>query len=491
MKIKIRNRNNLKATVISYFRKKGLPVRPALTFADVVIMDRFSDIRSRSDISNLQTRLAKDVWLNIPIVSANMDTVTDSKMAIALARLGGFGFIHQFFSLEERREEVSKVKRADNAIIDDPVKIGVSAALGKAKQLMADYGISSVLVVDENGKLCGILTSRDYRFRNGDFTPIKSIMTPMPLITAPPNITRLEAEALLEKNKIEKLPLIDEDGKPVGLITAKDILKEESYPYAVRDTKGRLCVGVTIRLNANYLHEAEILLQAGADILLLDTARANSKIARDAIIETKKAFPDSHLAVGNIDTPEAADMLIKAGADCLKIGIGPGSVCKTREVAGVGIPQITAIASCAAIGKKEKIPLIADGGIRNGSDLSKALVAGANAVMIGSLFAGTDESPGELHPDANQQYKIYRGSASLEHQFERIEFGSLDAIRMPEGEPRRIPYIGSVKTVIEGLLSGLRSSMSYVGARNLEEFWEKGKFVWQTLAGHEEGKPKM
>jgi IMP dehydrogenase len=485
------NNRRLKALIGKYFSKKGLPKRPALTFDDVVILDRFSDIRSRSDILNLKTRLAKNVCLNIPIVSANMDTVTNSKMAITLARLGGLGFIHQFFSLNERAEEVNKVKRADNAIIDDPVKIGISATLGEAKELMAGFGISSILVVDENNKLAGILTSRDYRFKHNGNIGVKTVMTPMPLITASPALSRPEIEKLLEKHKIEKLPLIDKNGAPVGLITAKDMLKERSYPNAIRDEKGRLCVGATLRLNADYLHETETLINAGADVLLLDTARANSGLARDAVISIKKNFPHVPLVVGNIDTPEAANMLIKAGADCLKIGIGPGSACKTREVAGVGIPQITAIASCAAISKKGGIPLIADGGIRNGSDLSKALVAGVNVVMIGSLFAGTDESPGELFRDANQQWKIYRGSASLEHQFDRIEFGSLDAIKSPEGVPRRILYTGSIKTVIDELLDGLRSSMSYVGARNLNEFGKKGKFVWQTTSGHEEGKPRI
>jgi len=481
----------LKLLVKKYLKKKGLPEQPALTFSDVVIQDNFSSIRSRSDILNLKTRLAADIWLNIPIVSANMDTVTDSKMAIALARLGGLGFIHQFFSLENRVKEVAKVKRADNAVIEHPEKIKRSATLDKAKKIMEKCGFSSILVVDENNKLAGILTSRDYRFKNNGRIRVESIMTPMSLITAGPDITRQEAEALMEKHKIEKLPLINENGEVVGLITAKDMLKEKSYPNAVRDSKGRLRVGVTIRLNADYIHEAEELIASGADVLLLDTARANSKLALDATVEIKKKFPKIALVVGNIDTPEAAMMLIKAGADCLKVGIGPGSVCKTREVAGVGIPQLSAIACCAAIAKKKNIPLIADGGIKNGADLSKALVAGANAVMIGGLFAGTDESPGEFFRDANQQWKIYRGSASLEHQFDRIEFGSLDTMRTPEGVPRRIPYTGSVKNAIEELLDGLRSSMSYVGAHNLNEFWEKGKFIWQTVSGYEEGKPRI
>lgn len=483
-------RKDIESLIRKYFRKKGLPQKIALTFNEVIIRDKFSSIRSRSEILNLKTRLSADVSLNIPVVSANMDTVTNSKMAVALARLGGIGFIHQFFSIDERAREIGTVKRADNAVIEQPIRIKKTATLATAKKMMAKYGISSILAVDENNKLAGILTARDYRFKNGDKIRVDSIMTPVPLITAPPNITRREAELLFEKNKIEKLPLIDGSGAVAGLITAKDIMKEKSYPFACRDLKGRLRVGATLRLNADYLYESEALLRAGADILLLDTARANSELTANATTAIKNKFPEVPLIVGNIDTPEAAAMLIEAGADCLKIGIGPGSACKTREVAGIGIPQLYAVVSCAAIAKKKNIPLIADGGIRSGADLSKALAAGANAVMIGGLFAGTDESPGELFRDANQQWKIYRGSASLEHQFDRIEFGSLDKIRSPEGVPRRILYTGSVKTVIDELLDGLRSSMSYVGAANLEEFWEKSEFLWQTSGGYEEGKPR-
>ncbi len=373
--------SKLNALVRSYFKKKGLPLQPALTFADVVIKDNFSEIGSRSDISNLKTKLVRNIYLNIPIVSANMDTVTDARMAIALAKLGGLGFIHQFFSLEERMSQVSKVKNF----------------------------------------------SEDLKGFNASTDPV-----------------------------------------------------------------GRLLVGVAIRLNSDYLKEIEGLLGAEVDVILLDTARANSKRVQEAVRKIKSQFPDIPLVVGNIDTSEAAEMLIKAGADCLKVGIGPGSACKTREATGVGIPQITAVASCAAVARKYGVPIIADGGIKGGADLSKALVAGANSVMIGSLFAGTAESPGDLiDGEGKLLYKLYRGSASKEHQIDRVSSGSLDKVRHSEGVSRRVLYTGSINLVIDELLGGLRSSMSYVGARDLDEFWKLGKFVWQTNSGYVEGKPQI
>ncbi|MBI3046359.1 MAG: IMP dehydrogenase [Candidatus Harrisonbacteria bacterium] len=481
---------NLEAAVRRYFKTKGLPLQPALTFADVAIKDNFSAIDSRSDIKNLKIRLAGEICLNMPIVSANMDTVTDSRMAIALARLGGLGFIHQFFSLEERIKEVAKVKRADNALIEDPVTILNTATLGEAKERMAEYKISSILVVDEFSRLWGILTSRDYRFQYDDGLLIEKIMSWMPLVIAAPNITRDEALKIMDKERIEKLPLIDNRGLLKGLITSKDILKEKEFLQAVRDRRGKLMVGAAVQLNADYLAEAEQLLKAGTDVILLDVARANAKRVKEAVQKIKSRFPKAPLVVGNIDTPEAALMLIQAGADCLKVGVGPGSACKTRETTGVGLPQLMAVVSCAAVAKKYGVSLIADGGIRSGANLAKAFVAGADAVMIGSLFAGTDESPGEIFQDEGRRWKMYRGSASAEHQFDRMESGSLDGMRTPEGVPRRIPYTGLVKSVVEELLGGLRSSMSYVGAHDLNEFWKLGKFVWQSRSGYEEGKPQ-
>lgn len=481
---------SIKNLIKKYFQRKSLPLDIGLTFSDVVIKDNFSEIDSRSDIKNLKSKLTRDTYLNIPIVSANMDTVTDSRMAIALARLGGLGFLHQFFSLEERIREVEKVKRADNAVIDDPLVILPNITLKEAKEIMARYQLSSALVVNENRKLLGILTSRDYYFKTDDNALVSKIMKPMPLIVAHPGITKKEAIRIFDQSKFEKLPIVDKGNRVVGLMCVKDISKGKVFPNALRDKKGRLMVGAAVRLNADYLEEARLLLKAGTDVILLDTARANSKRVQGAVKNIKNKFPKAPLVVGNIDTSEAALMLIKAGADCLKVGIGPGSACKTREATGVGIPQITAVASCAAVAKKYDVPIIADGGIKGGNDLSKVLVAGANAVMVGSLFAGTDESPGEVFMDGGQRYKIYRGSASAEHQFDRLKSGSLDGMRAPEGVPRRVLHTGPLALTVGELIGGLRSCMSYVGAKDLDSYWKLSVFVRQSNAGHEEGKPQ-
>ncbi len=486
----INQKSDILEWVKNYFKNKNLPERPALSFTDVAIEDNYSSIGSRSDIRNLRTHLAKNIYLNAPVVSANMDTVTNAKMAIALARLGGLGFIHQFFPLDERIAQVKKVKRADNALIKNPLTILTGATLREAQLRMMEYQVSSVLVIDEDNRLLGILTTRDYKFKDDDNLIVDNVMKKMPLVTGTPHTKKKDAELIFDKNKLEKLPLVDKDGKLCGLMTAKDILKEKEFPNAARDKDWKLMVGAAIRLNDDYLDETRSLLEAGADVILLDTARANSKIVCDAVIKIKEEFPDCPLVVGNIDTAEAAYMLIQAGADCLKIGIGPGSACKTRVATGVGSPQLYAVARCAAVAKEYNIPIIADGGIRSGGDLSKAIVAGANLVMMGSLLSGTDESPGDIFLDAGKRYKMYRGSASAEHQYDRMKTGSLDGMRPAEGIPRRVPYSGSVNGIIFELLGGLRSSMSYVGARDLNEFWEMGKFIWQTNSGHEEGKPK-
>ena len=477
--------------VKSYFEKKGLPWRPALTFSDVSIITKFSDVSRRSDLNNFRVNLSKNFVLNIPVVSANMEDVTGAKMAIALARLGGLGFIHQFFPIEERVRRVEKVKRADNALIENPVKILDTANFSEAKQLMKTYDVSSVLVVDCYNNLLGIITSRDYRFKNDDFLPVRSVMKPMPLVVAGLNISREEAEEVLDRLKIEKLPLVDDKNKLAGLITARDMLKEKEFPNALRDKKGRLCVGAAVGVSGNYLSEAEKLLAAGADVILVDTARAGSVVAAEAVRAIREKFPEAVIAVGNIDNPEHVPILVKVGADCIKIGVGPGARCKTRVVAGVGAPQIYAVSACSAIAKQLGVSIIADGGIRDSGDFAKALVAGADAVMIGSLLAGTDEAPGLLIRKENRLEKQYRGSASREYQSERKQRGTLGEIKNPEGESAPVPYAGSVSDVIGGLIDGIRSSMSYVGARNLKEYWERTEFLWISNGGYEEGKPRI
>lgn len=484
---------SIETLVRNFFEKKGLPWRPALTFEDVTIITKWSSIKSRKDVKDFRVQLAKNFTLNLPLVSANMADVTDSRLAIALARLGGLGFIPQFASLEKRVEEILRVKRADNALIENPIAIGHWETLGQAKEKMKKYGISSVLAIDDHGYLYGILTSRDYRFQTDDSLPVEKVMTLKPLITAHVTISMEKAREILEKHKIEKLPIVDHDGRLVALVTAKDMLKEKEFPNAVRDKNGRLAVGAALRLNSDCLTEAKELLAAGADVLLLDTARGGSDLVLDAVQYVQKlkaAYPDMVLAAGNVDNPEHVKILAEAGADCIKIGIGPGARCKTRRVAGVGTPQIYAIAAAAAVAKSMGVYIIGDGGIEESGELAKALVAGADAVMSGSLFVGTEEAPGIKFWKDGQWWKQYRGSASQEFQQERIDSGSLDAVRNPEGESAPAPYVGLLEPIVGMLIDGLCSSMSYVGALNLREFEKQGEFLWVTQSGNEEGKPK-
>ncbi len=480
-----------KNAIAKIFEEKGLPELPALTFSDVTIQSKWSDIEHRSDIKSFKTYLSKNFSINIPLVSANMGDVTNWKTAIALAREGALGFIPQFTSLEDRLNQVRKVKRADNIVIDDPITIFPNITLGKAKEIMDEHQVSSALVVDKKKKLVGILAHRDYQFKHDNSIKVSEIMKKPPFHTAQIGISQKKAIEIFDELRLEKLPLVDKNGILKGLMSAKDILKQWQYPNAVKDKKGRLCVGAALRLSGDYLNEAKKLLKAEADVLLLDTARAGSEITFKATREIKKAFPNCILVVGNIDNPEHVYKLAKAGADCLKIGIGPGSRCKTRIVAGVGIPQITAIMKCYAIAKELGIKIIADGGIKDSGDLAKALGAGADATMVGSLLAGTDEAPGMLIKKGNQLWKRYRGSASLDHQLERIQNGSLDVAREPEGESADVAYSGSIAHLINNLMNGLRSSMSYVGARTVEEFKEKVEFVWISNSGFEEGKPMI
>lgn len=483
----------LDVLVKNYLEKKGLPWRPALTFSDVTIVTKYSTVPSRSSLKDFRTHISRNFSINLPIVSANMQDVTGPAMAIALARLGGLGFLPQFDSLAERVRAVKQVKRVDNERMNDPLTVLNTATLGEARKLMAEHGVSSILVVNADGCLGGILTSRDYRFKEAvdNHLLIESVMTSMPLKSADCGITMEGAMNLFDKYRIEKLPLIDENGKLCGLISAKDIEKRRQYPNAVRDKSGRLAVGVGLRLSGSYCEEAERLLGVGADVLLLDTARAGSEVAVKAARELRKNFPDVNLVVGNIDNPNHVALLAEAGADCVKVGIGPGARCKTRLVAGVGTPQLFAIAACVAVAEKTGVHIIGDGGIRGSDDLEKALVAGANAVMLGSLLAGTDESPGELEFERGQLQKKYRGSASRDHQKERIQKGSLGEVRNPEGESASVPYAGSADRVVKNLVDGLRSSMSYVGAWNLKDYREANEFLWISSSGYEEGKPRI
>ena len=477
--------------VEKYLHEKGLSHDIAATFEDVLIIDQKSDIPSRSSIKDTRSRLARDFFLNIPVVSANMDTVTESQMAIALARLGGIGFIHQFLPIEKRVREIEKVKRADSGIIERPFTVGPDLNLRAAREMMKKWQVSGLLVVDsDTQKLVGILTSRDVRFEDAEDKKVAEIMTEMPLITALSGTNLEQARVILKKNKVEKLPLVDEEGHVVGLITAKDILKIEQYPLALRDPKGRLSVGATVGVSGDFLTDAAALVEAGADVILVDTARGFSTRLEDAVTRLKNELgADFPVVAGNVDTPEGALMLIQAGVDAVKVGIGPGAVCKTREGPGVGMPQLTAVAECAAAANAHGVPIIADGGIRGGSDFCKALAAGASSVMMGWIFAGCEETPGEQFYEDGERWKIYRGSASLEFQISRVDRDESEKLRAPEGVPRRVRYRGEAKGAVEELMGALRSSMSYVGAWTLEEYRRVAKFRRQTASGYTEGKP--
>lgn len=479
-----------------YLLRKGLPLDVAVTFQDVLIVDQTSAIGSRADITNLQTQFCRNLRLNIPIVSANMVDVTESRMAILLARLGGCGFIHQFAPIEKRMEEVKRVKRADNEIIENPWLIRETDLLSRAITFMAEKQTSGVLVVDEDGKLVGILTDRDIRFRHlwtrsiGTMLVRDVMSKEEALVCEKPNVSIDTAVFILESHKIEKLPLIDDDGKPVGLITAKDILKKTEFPNAVRDKKGRLIVGATIGVTKDFLEEAAYLVEAGADVILVDTARANSYRAYDVVSGIRREFQYLQIVAGNIDNPEGTSLLIKAGADCIKVGIGPGSACKTRVETGIGVPQITAIAECSAVAQKAGITVIADGGIKSGGDLAKAIVAGADCVMTGGLLAGTEETPGEVHFDDGHNFKIYRGSAAFDAQFSRMEHGGLDRLRASEGITRRVAFKGqSADKVIGTLIDNLRSAMSYANASDIPAL-KNAKFRIQSHFGYLEGHPE-
>ncbi|MGB9716576.1 MAG: IMP dehydrogenase [Thermodesulfovibrionales bacterium] len=459
-------------------------IQIGLTFDDVLLLPGKSEILPReTDISTLLTR---NIKINIPIVSAAMDTVTDANLAISIAREGGIGIIHRAMSPEKQASEVDKVKKSESGMILDPITILPEAPISEALSLMEKYRISGIPVT-ERGKLIGILTNRDLRFETNLSKKVSKVMTRKRLITAPVGTTLEEAQKILHKYKIEKLPIVDKDNNLKGLITIKDIEKRKKYPNACKDSVGRLRVGAAVGTGENAVQRAELLAKAGVDVIVIDTAHGHTKSVITTIKLLKKRL---HLDViaGNIATAEAAEDLIKAGADGIKVGIGPGSICTTRIIAGTGVPQITAIKTCYSVAKKYGIPIIADGGIKYSGDITKALAAGAHSVMIGSLFAGTDESPGEIILFQGRSYKVYRGMGSLgameqgtkDRYFQAgIELSKL----VPEGVEGRVPYKGPLSQSINQLIGGLRSGMGYCGCRNLDELRRKAKFIQITSAG--------
>ena len=475
-----------------------------LTYDDVLLLPGNTDvIPSDADTS---TRLSKRITLGTPIISAAMDTVTDSQMAISMARLGGMGVIHRNLSIEDQAAHVDRVKRSESGMIINPVTIGADATIGEYDNLCGYYKVSGLPVVTEDGKLEGIITNRDIRYLSrSDYenTLVRDVMTPMPLITGSPNLTKDEAFALLSKNKIERLPLIDEAGKLAGLITLKDFVKTEQYPRATKDDDGRLRVGAAIGFFGDGYERAMALVEAGVDALFVDTANGHSQGVLDMISRLKKDPAAAHVDVigGQAATREGAQAIIDAGADAVKVGVGPGSICTTRIIAGVGVPQVTAINESAKAAIPAGVPLIADGGMQHSGEIGKALVAGADSVMLGSLLAGTAEAPGDLIFMNGKQFKAYRGMGSLGAMQTRGRHKSYSKDRyfqadvsseeklIPEGIEGQVPFRGPLSAVLHQLEGGLRQTMFYVGSRNLEELKTKGKFVRITPAGLKESHP--
>jgi IMP dehydrogenase len=460
------------------------------TFDDVLLVPQYSEVLpSQVDVS---TYLTKRIKLNIPIVSAAMDTVTESRLAIAIAREGGMGIIHRNMSIEMQAQEVEKVKKSESGMILQPITVRPEDTVRHALHIMERYKISGVPVVDGDGMLVGILTNRDLRFLKGtDYDkPVSLFMTKERLITAQERVTLEEAEEILQKHKVEKLPIVDKEGRLRGLITIKDIVKRKKYPNACKDEIGRLRVGAAVGVGSDVKRRIEALISVHVDVLVVDTAHGHSKKVIETVEFIKSNYPHVDVIAGNVATAEGARDLIKAGADAVKVGVGPGSICTTRVVAGVGVPQITAIMWAYKAAMPYEVPIIADGGIRYSGDIVKALAAGASAVMLGNLLAGTEEAPGETIYYQGRAYKVYRGMGSLGAMTSRLSSDRYGQENMekfvPEGIEGRVPYKGKLSDVIFQLVGGLRSGMGYVGAKNLKELREKAKFVKITYSGYRE-----
>jgi IMP dehydrogenase len=464
----------------------------ALTYDDVLLVPAYSEILPRE--ADTSGQLTPKIKLNIPVISAAMDTVTEAQMAIAMALEGGVGMIHKNMSIEEQADQVRKVKRSQSGLLLDPVTLQVNATVRDAEKIMREFKIGGIPVIDENGKLVGIITNRDLRFLKDMTMPVEQIMTKENLITAPEGITLAKAEGILQKYKIEKLPIVNKKGKLTGLVTYKDILKKKNKPNASQDQYGRLLAGAAVGITPDVFDRIDALKAAGVDVISIDTAHGHSMYVIEAARKVKRKFPEMQLIVGNIATGEAAKALAKIGADAVKVGVGPGSICTTRIVAGIGLPQLSAVWESAKALKGSPVKIIADGGIRFSGDIVKALAAGADTVMIGSLLAGTEEAPGEMIIYEGRKFKSYRGMGSLEamddgskdRYFQDVE----DDIKklVPEGISGRVPYKGLASEVLYQLVGGLRAGMGYCGAKNLEKL-KNAKFVKITAAGVTESHP--
>ncbi len=468
-----------------------------LTFDDVLLVPKKSVVHSRKEV-NPSTKLSRHLQLKIPVISAPMDTVTEHAMAITIAREGGLGIIHRFMTIKQQVEEVLKVKRSESIVIEQPYRMNGDQKLREARRLMTLYDVSGLLVVDPNEKLEGILTGRDILFERNPERKVSELMTPIKdMVTASPGLNLKEAERVLHQHKLEKLPLIDDEGRLRGLITSKDLLSLEKYPNASKDSKGRLMVGAAVGVKTDYLERANALHEAGADMLVIDVAHAHSDITLEATRSIRKNIKDAELMVGNVATKDGTNDLIAAGADAVKVGIGSGSICITRIVTGAGVPQLTAIIDCANAADQAGVPIIADGGIRNSGDITKAVVAGASTVMLGSLLAGTDESPGMTVMREGRKYKLVRGMASVAASYDRTskepeteEEAAVELIDyVPEGVEAFVPFKGNASELIDQLVGGFKSGMSYCGATEISQMRGKANFIKMSPAGLRESYP--
>ena len=467
--------------------------KEGLTFDDVLLVPKYSDITSRSQ-TNLSTKLSRNISINIPFVSANMDTVTESSMAVAMARAGGIGIIHRFLTIEEQANEVLKVKRSGSVMIENPYSISSEKSIKDALEYAEDKDISGLLVVDSNSKLVGIVTERDLLFANSNGS-ISDIMT-KDVVTVKPGVTLDEAKQILHQHRIEKLPIVDDSGIIKGLITSKDITNNADFPNASKDKKGSPLVGAAVGVKGDFLERTESLLESGTDVLVVDIAHGHSENAISAIKNIKKAFPDCELIAGNIATAQGTEDLIKAGVDAVKVGVGSGSICITRVITGSGVPQLTAVMVCAKIGNDYGIPIISDGGTRTSGDATKALASGASSVMVGSMLGGTDESPGTVLTKNGKRFKVYRGMASLAASIGRKskETGSFsfdDDLNdyVAEGVEAMVPYKGTVVDILKQLSGGVRSGLSYCGAHSISQMQENAEFIKMSRAGFAESQP--
>ncbi|MCE2508173.1 MAG: IMP dehydrogenase [Nitrosopumilaceae archaeon] len=470
-----------------------MEIMEGLTFDDVLLVPKYSDVTTRSQ-TDLNTRLSRNISLSIPFVSANMDTVTESAMAVAIARAGGIGIVHRFLSIQDEAAEVLKVKRSGSVMIENPYTIPAESTVRDARKYAEDMGISGLLVVDGE-RLAGIVTDRDFLFGADQDMPVSSIMT-RDVVTAPPDISVEDAKRMLRDNRVEKLPVTDGEGRIRGLFTSKDITNIEDYPMASKDSKGRPLVGAAVGVKGDFMERTEALLEAGADIIVVDVAHGHSQNAISTVRNIKKAFPGCEIIAGNVATAAGAQDLINVGVDAVKVGVGSGSICITRVITGSGVPQLTAVMDCARIGRDNDVPIISDGGTRTSGDATKALAAGASSVMLGSILGGTDESPGTVLTKNGKRFKVYRGMASLAASIGRKskETGSVSLEEdlndyVAEGVEAMVPYKGSVTDILKQMTGGVRSGLSYCGAHTIPSMQSNAEFIRMSRAGFAESQP--